>query len=87
MLLRNASRAHLIRYTLQALTGMAPYDELDTPDADFSFVSAKSVICHAPFVRTSNMRVQADGEMLGPAPTEISIVPEALTLLLSPEAV
>jgi YegS/Rv2252/BmrU family lipid kinase len=86
VLLRNSSRAHMLRYTLQALTGIAPYDELDTPNADLSFVSAKSVICHASSVRSSNLRVQADGEMLGPAPTEISIIPQALTLLLSPEA-
>ena len=30
--------------------------------------------------------MQADGELLGPTPTEISIVPEALTLLIPPEA-
>jgi diacylglycerol kinase (ATP) len=86
VLLRNASRAHIVRYTLQALTGMAPYHGLDTPDADFSFVSARSVICHAPPVRASQLRVQADGELLGPAPAEISIVPRALTLLVPPAA-
>ena len=32
------------------------------------------------------LRVQADGEMLGPTPTEISIIPKALTLLIPPEA-
>src|SRR6202158_1807384 len=66
VLLRNASRAHIVRYTLQALTGMAPYHGLETPDADFSFVSAKSVKCHAPGVRAAELRVQADGELLGP---------------------
>jgi diacylglycerol kinase family enzyme len=85
VLLRNANRAHIVRYTLQALTGLAPYDGLDTPDADFSFVSATSVRCLIPEVRASELRVQADGELLGPAPTEISIVPKALTLLLPPE--
>ena len=45
VLLRNPNRAHMLRYTLQALTGLAPYDGLDNPDADFSFVSAKSVTC------------------------------------------
>jgi diacylglycerol kinase (ATP) len=82
VLLRNASRAHIVRYTLQALTGLAPYHSLDTPDADFSFVSARSVRCHLPQVRASELRVQADGELLGPAPVEISIVPRALTLLI-----
>ena len=86
VLLRNASRAHMLRYTLQALTGIAPYDGLDTPDADLSFVSAKSVVCHTPEARASQLRVQADGEMLGPTPTEISIIPKALTLLIPPEA-
>ena len=72
VLLRNASRAHILRYALQALTGIAPYDGLETPDADFSFVSAKSVRCFVPEVRASELRVQADGELLGPAPVEIS---------------
>jgi diacylglycerol kinase (ATP) len=85
VLLRNASRAHILRYTLQALTGLAPYDGLETPDADFSFVSAKSVKCFVPGVRANELRVQADGELLGPAPVEISIVPHALTLLIPPE--
>jgi hypothetical protein len=30
--------------------------------------------------------VQADGELLGPLPTEISIVPRALTLLIPKDA-
>jgi len=85
ILLRSSSRAHLVRYMLQALTGMAPYDGLETPDADLSFVSAKSVICRAPEVRASQLRVQADGELLGPAPAEISIIPNALKLLMPPE--
>jgi diacylglycerol kinase family enzyme len=86
VLLRNASRANLLGYTLQALAGIASYCELDDPDADFSFVSAKSVTCHAPSgSRASQLRVQADGEVLGPAPTEISIIPDALTLLVPPE--
>jgi diacylglycerol kinase family enzyme len=85
VLLRNPSRAHLLRYTMQALTGLAPYDELDTPDADFSFVSAQAVTCHAPTARAGQLRVQADGEVLGPMPTQISIIPQALTLLLPPQ--
>jgi diacylglycerol kinase family enzyme len=86
VLLRNANRAHLLRYTLQALAGMAPYDDIDAADADFSFVSAKAVTCYAPSVGASHLRVQADGEILGPTPTHISIVPKALTLLVPPEA-
>jgi YegS/Rv2252/BmrU family lipid kinase len=86
VLLRNASRAHILRYTLQALTGIASYDDLDAPGADFSFVSAKAVTCYAPSVRASQLRVQADGEILGPTPTHISIVPKALTLLIPPSA-
>jgi diacylglycerol kinase family enzyme len=81
-LLRNSNRAHVLRYSLQALTGLAPYDELDTPNADFSFVFAKAVTCHSPGVHPSELRVQADGELLGPTPVQISMVPEALTLLI-----
>ncbi len=86
MLLRNPNRASILRYTLQALTGIAPYDELDKVDADFAFVSARTVICTAPSVGAGRLRVQADGELLGPTPVEISIVPKALTLLIAPDA-
>ena len=86
VLLRSPSRSHLMRYALQALTGMAPYDELDSAEAsEMGFLSAKSVICHPPEVRARMLRVQADGELLGPAPAEIAIVPSALTLLLPPK--
>jgi YegS/Rv2252/BmrU family lipid kinase len=85
VLLRNASRAHLLRYSLQALTGIAPYDELNTPDADFGFVSAKSVTCYDPNLHADQLRVQADGEMMGPTPAHISIIPKALTLLIPPD--
>ena len=86
VLLRNASRAHIVRYTLQALTGMAPFHGLETPNADFSFVGARSVSFHLPPESASGLRVQADGELLGPAPAEICIVPQALTLLIPPQA-
>jgi diacylglycerol kinase family enzyme len=82
VLLRNPSRAHILRYTLAALTGQAPYDGLDKADADLSFVSAQSVRCLAPAARSGELRVQADGEVMGPAPVELSIVPDALTLLM-----
>jgi len=86
VLLRNPSRAHMLRYSLRALTGIAPYDGLDKADADLSFVSARSVRCSAPGVGASQLRVQADGELLGPTPTEISIIPNALTLLIPADA-
>ena len=83
VLLRSPSRAHLMRYALQALTGMAAYEELDSEAAtEMGFLSAQSVVCHPPEVRARMLRVQADGELLGPAPAEIAIVPAALTLLL-----
>jgi diacylglycerol kinase family enzyme len=85
VLLRNSNRAHVLRYAMQALAGFAPFDGLETPDADLSFVYAKSVLCGSPSVRSAELRVQADGELLGPTPTRISIVPEALTLLVPPE--
>jgi YegS/Rv2252/BmrU family lipid kinase len=86
VLLRNANRAHMLRYSLQALTGIAPYDELGKPEADMSFISARAVTCHAPEAGEAQLRVQADGEMLGPVPARISIIPKALTLLIPPEA-
>jgi YegS/Rv2252/BmrU family lipid kinase len=86
VLLRTANRANMLRYTLQALTGIAPYDGIEVPDTDLSFVSAKAVTCHAPDVRAGQLRVQADGEMLGPTPTHISMIPKALNLLLPPDA-
>ncbi|PSH04266.1 MAG: hypothetical protein CXZ00_07845 [Acidobacteria bacterium] len=86
MLLKNASRSHMLQYTLQALTGLAPYDEIGTPDTDFLFVSAKAVTCHLPSTQAAHLRVQADGEVLSPPPTRISMIPDALTLLLPPES-
>lgn len=89
VLLRTANRARLLRYTLQALCGLAPYDEFDSPDADLSLISAKAVTCYAPETHAAHfatqLRVQADGEMLGAPLTEISIVPDALTLLMPPD--
>ncbi|MDR3763408.1 MAG: diacylglycerol kinase family lipid kinase [Acidobacteriota bacterium] len=85
VLLRNASRGHMLRYTMQALTGLAPYDSLEKQDADLSFVSAQSVVCHPPKERAAHLRVQADGELLGPAPAEIAIVPHGLRLLMPEE--
>jgi YegS/Rv2252/BmrU family lipid kinase len=86
VLLRNPSRAHLLRYAMQALTGLAPFDTLENPDGDFAFVSAQKVVCDPPPVRSSQLRVQADGELLGPSPATISIVPDALRLLTPPES-
>ncbi|HVJ04070.1 MAG TPA: diacylglycerol kinase family protein [Candidatus Saccharimonadales bacterium] len=88
MLMHNANRAYLLRYALQALTGLAPYEDLDldSPDCGISFISAKSVICHPPASGGAALRVQADGEILGPVPTVISMIPHALNLLLPPTA-
>jgi YegS/Rv2252/BmrU family lipid kinase len=86
VLLRNSSRVHLLRYTVQALTGIAPYDSLDCKDADLAFVTARSVTCYPPEERASSLRVQADGELLGPTPATISMIPSALTLLTPFEA-
>jgi diacylglycerol kinase (ATP) len=84
VLLRNSSRAHMLRYALQALAGIAPYDGLEKADADLSVISAKAVTCFSPGERAGELRVQADGELLGPTPTRISMVPRALTLLIAP---
>lgn len=81
-LLRDASRARIVGYTLRAMAGKAPFHGLDSPNACFSFVSARSVVCHSPQERAAELRVQADGELLGQTPAAISIVPQALNLLL-----
>ena len=55
-----------------------------TPTSRLSLPSRSPVrlrVCGA-----SRLRVQADGELLGPTPTEISIIPKALTLLVAPDA-
>lgn len=83
ILLRTPRRAAILRYAAQALTGVAPLGGLERT-RDFSFVSARTVRCLAPIGHTHAMRVQADGELLGTSPAEISIVPQALSLLVSP---
>jgi YegS/Rv2252/BmrU family lipid kinase len=85
VLLRNSSRAYMLRYALQALAGMAPYDGLEKADAGLSIVSAKAVSCYSPGERAGQLRVQADGELLGSTPTRISMAPRALTLLIPSE--
>ena len=85
VLLRNASRTHMLRYALQALAGVASYDGLERADADLSVVWATAVTCHSPGERGGELRVQADGELLGSTPARISIVPGALTLLIAPD--
>jgi diacylglycerol kinase (ATP) len=85
VLLRHASRPHMLRYSLMALAGIAPFDGLSSAQADPAFVSARAVTCHVPGEDAALLRVQADGELLGPAPTHISIIPQALTLLMPPE--
>ena len=86
VLLQNANRAHMLRYSLMALAGIAPFEGLNSPHADLSVVSAKSVTCYPPDIRAAQLRVQADGELLGPTPTHISIIPNALTLLMPSDA-
>jgi len=85
VLLRNSNRAHMLRYTLQALTGLAPFDGLEK-EMPTVVCFGKIGACRVPEVRAAQLRVQADGELLGPAPTRIEIVPDALTLLIPPEA-
>lgn len=89
-LVRNASRAQMMGYLLQALAGMASYQTLEPKCAGavacdgpsgFCFVSARSLICHSPATGAGELRAQADGELLGQTPAKISIVPRALRLL------
>jgi len=89
-LVRDASRAQIMGYLLQALAGMARYQALEPKGAaavagdqprGFCFVSARSLVCHSPAAGAAELRAQADGELLGQTPAKISIVPRAVRLL------
>lgn len=85
VLMQRSRRTALFRYSLLAFAGLAPYAEFDPArtDGELSFLPAKSVACHLPEGRSAeSLRVQADGEVLGGLPAEVSIVPNALNLLV-----
>lgn len=85
LLLRKSTRWAMFRYTLQAIAGGIEGNERSYGD-DVSFARARSVICKPVGSESHRVRVQADGELLGIMPAKITIVPDALNLLMPPLA-
>src|SRR5260370_42326638 len=85
VLCRTASRTAYLRYVLRSLFGR----RWTTPGIEL--VHSEKVSCQylpapprsdARLATDSPIHVEADGEFLGPLPAEITIVPDALTLLV-----
>ncbi|HEX8925616.1 MAG TPA: diacylglycerol kinase family protein [Terriglobales bacterium] len=83
ILLKKSSRSAMLRYTLQAIAGGIQGEERSYGD-DVSFARARHVVCKPLDVHAQRVRVQADGELLGIMPAEITLVPDALNLLMPP---
>lgn len=81
ILLHKSTRWAMFRYTLQAIAGGIKGEDRRY-GADVSFVRAQRVICKPNGEDSLRVRVQADGELLGIMPAEISLVPDALNLLM-----
>lgn len=83
VLLRESSRAAMVRYVIGAITGTAYRKDMTSRSADVEFVPAIRVKC-TPLGEDSARRVrtQADGEILGAMPAELELIPKALTLLM-----
>ncbi|HEX3354708.1 MAG TPA: diacylglycerol kinase family protein [Terriglobales bacterium] len=78
VLFHTRSRTVYLRYVARGLLGAAW--QVDGVE----LVNALKVHCHAPRHSQSNskMYVEADGELLGTLPAEITIAPDALTVLI-----
>src|SRR5207249_8139593 len=83
VLFRTTSRAAYLRYIIRGL--LASKQEVK----GIELHSGEKVICRAPGQSAGPQRkiyVEADGELLGTLPAEISVVPDALTLLVPAKA-
>jgi diacylglycerol kinase (ATP) len=81
VLFRTRSRIAYLRYVLRGLFGT----NWEVPGIEL--VHRTSAACHdltstADSPRHSRIFVEADGELLGTLPAEISVVPDAVTLLV-----
>lgn len=77
VLCRTGNRAHYLAYVFQGLLGMSrSVTGIDLAYADQ--VACRSVAGEKP----ENIYVEADGELLGRLPITLSIVPDALTVLV-----
>ncbi len=71
----------MARYIFGALTGRAHRADKTSRSADVRFVAATRVRC-TDVDPERRIRAQADGEMLGSLPSELEIIPSALTLMM-----
>jgi len=88
VLLRKSSRVAMVRYVMGALLGTAHRKGGSSRSADVEFLSATRVMCR-PRKKDGDEKfgrvpAQADGEMLGLIPAELSLVPDGLRLLMPP---
>jgi len=84
ILCRTSSRLAYLAYVTRSLLGQA----WNVPGIELAY-STKATCDYSPEspgsgVRQGNIYVEADGELIGSLPAEISIVPDALTLLTPP---
>lgn len=76
LLNRGAKRGDLFRYVISAILGQRWMPK------GLEFISSERIVCTPIGQGDSRVHVEADGEALGGMPVEISMVPDAFTLLL-----
>jgi YegS/Rv2252/BmrU family lipid kinase len=76
VLFQTNNRLHYLMYILRGLVGSS----WDVPGIELAF--ADHVTCAASAEGDGRIFVEADGELVGTLPAEISIVPDALTILV-----
>jgi diacylglycerol kinase (ATP) len=75
VLFHTRSRITYLRYILRGLVGA------DWEIPGIELVHSGSIVCHPSATGDSPTYVEADGEILGTLPAEISVVPNAVTIL------
>jgi diacylglycerol kinase (ATP) len=78
VLFKTASRARYFRFATGRLIG------LDWTDRQIELVDATEVKCFPQEAAPATIHCEADGELLGRFPAQITIVPKALNLLIPP---
>jgi YegS/Rv2252/BmrU family lipid kinase len=79
-LFRTRSRIKYLRYVLQGLM------RARSPIAGIELAHSKEVVCQPLPNDSSDILVEADGELLGTLPARVSVVPDALRLLVPASA-
>jgi YegS/Rv2252/BmrU family lipid kinase len=77
---KTRSRFRFLRFLLAVLF------RRHTFSAEIELLEVSSVDCRARLGSTARLFVEADGEVLGTLPVRIDVVPQALTLLIPPDA-